>query len=447
MGFGARLRVGENEGTSMRRVSEGIHPRSVSAPGDRRERAAQLQRAGQYAQSLELWHAEVFEDPAALGDISRRVGAALSAGDLALAGDYAALHASLRWGTLWYPPRTPGSRPTPPLPAPVPQLSVAKLEHDCDQILYLQRQGVLGDEFSPIIGHYRRIISRLLASAGTGAREQLRGDDLRRIGHVYNRIVHVRDTPRVSRALSQRWDPDAAEDEYLASSPGIVVVDDFLSAEALESLRKFCLESTVWSTNRYAHGRLGSFFRDGFNCPLLIQIAEELRAALPRVIAQRHRASQMWGFKYANHSPGRSTHADFAAVNVNFWLTPDEANLNLNTGGLVIYDVQAPLSWDFAQYNRRTDLIHELLDARKARAITIPYRQNRVVIFDSNLFHSTAKVHFRPDYESRRVNVTFLYGDREQSIHRARERPSRMATPSRDAAQLSTRSQPSDDRV
>ena len=49
-----------------------------------------------------------------------------------------------------------------------------------------------------------------------------------------------------------------------------------LSSEALESLRLFCLESTVWTGNRYAHGRLGAFFQDGFNCPLLLQIAEEL---------------------------------------------------------------------------------------------------------------------------------------------------------------------------
>ena len=48
---------------------------------------------------------------------------------------------------------------------------------------------------------------------------------------------------------------------------------------------------------------------------------------------------------------GLSLHADAAAVNVNFWITPDEANLNPDTGGLVVYDKEAPAEWNFAAYN------------------------------------------------------------------------------------------------
>src|SRR6202042_1307320 len=98
--------------------------------------------------------------------------------------------------------------------------------------------------------------------------------------------VHIRATPRVARALSTEWDASGVEDEYVGRQPSVVVVDRFLTDEGTESLRLFGLESTIWSTNRYDHGRLGSFFRDGFNCPLLVQIADELRAALPRVIGR-----------------------------------------------------------------------------------------------------------------------------------------------------------------
>ena len=141
---------------------------------------------------------------------------------------------------------------------------------------------------------------------------------------------------RASRALSGAWSGPGVEEEYLQARPSLVVaVDDFLSPEAIENLRLFCLESTVWSINRYDHGRLGSFFRDGFNCPLLIQIAEELRTALPRLIGARHPLTQMWGYKYAPSQPSLSPHADFAAVNVNLWITPDDANLDPSSGGLV----------------------------------------------------------------------------------------------------------------
>ena len=42
--------------------------------------------------------------------------------------------------------------------------------------------------------------------------------------------------------------------------------------------------------------------------------------------------------------------------------------------------------------------------------ITVPHRQNRCVIFDSELYHWTDRVNFRRGYEHRRINLTFLYG-------------------------------------
>jgi hypothetical protein len=156
------------------------------------------------------------------------------------------------------------------------------------------------------------------------------------------------------------------------------VIDDFLSSPVRETIQRFCSESTVWSGTRYSEGRLGAFFVDGFSAPLLVQIAEEVRSAFPRVIGDRHPLRQLWGFKNAPFVATDSTvHADFAAVNVNFWITPDCANLDPCTGGLVIYEMTAPLSWDFETYNRRPDLIADYLRERKARVITIPYRENR----------------------------------------------------------------------
>ena len=47
-----------------------------------------------------------------------------------------------------------------------------------------------------------------------------------------------------------------------------------------------------------------------------------------------------------------------------------------------------------------------------ARAIVIPYRANRAVIFNSNLFHQTDKMNFKEGYANRRINLTLLYGRR-----------------------------------
>jgi len=103
-------------------------------------------------------------------------------------------------------------------------------------------------------------------------------------------------------------------------------------------------------------------------------------------------------------------------VNVNFWITPDEANMDRATGGMILYDVDAPLYWDFETYNGRLDLIRPFLNQQGARCVMVPYRQNRAIIFNSDLFHGTCELHFRPEYEYRRINVTFLYGDREHEV-------------------------------
>ena len=110
-------------------------------------------------------------------------------------------------------------------------------------------------------------------------------------------------------------------------------------------------------------------------------------------------------------------HADAAAVNVNFWITPNEANRNSGNGGLVVWDKEAPNHWDFAEYNNDKNRykIQEFLEQSEAKPITIPHRQNRAVIFNSNLFHETDVIDFQDKYESRRINVTLLYGHRQQS--------------------------------
>jgi hypothetical protein len=256
-----------------------------------------------------------------------------------------------------------------------------------------------------------------MAARGGDVRVPIGGEEHRVIRHVYNRLVYLCPVGRVKRALSNTWDAVATECQYIDNRPGIAIVDDFLSCEALDGLRKFCLESTIWFHNRYAYGRLGAFFQDGFNCPLLLQIAEELRDALPQVIGSRYPLRQVWGFKNAQPLPaGVTTHADFAAVNVNFWITPEDANLDETTGGLVVYDVDAPMHWDFDTYNG-SDMIKPFLRRQQSRVITIPYRQNRAIIFNSDLFHATAAVSFRPGYENHRINVTMLYGDREDDVH------------------------------
>jgi Tfp pilus assembly protein PilF len=198
---------------------------------------------------------------------------------------------------------------------------------------------------------------------------------------------------------------------WQSSDAQIAVIDNFLTDEALDALRRFCWRSTMWH-KIYDDGYLGAMPEHGFICPLLVQIDEELRSTYPAIMGE-YPLLHWWAFKYDSKLSGTAIHADFAAVNVNFWITPDDANLNPESGGLVIWDKPAPMNWTFDHYNGDQAAIRNFLSQADSRSITVPYRSNRAVIFDSDLFHETDRIAFKEGYLNRRINITMLYGRRE----------------------------------
>ena len=262
----------------------------------RRYLAMLLVRLGRRDESLPFFRAEL---PSEEGRnwIRDLTTGAMRSRDLSLAGECASIAAELRWGRPALD--SSGASFLPEIPK-IP-LSVPKLRHDIEQFAYLQARGILGKEFDAVISDYQRVLDCMLVSGGIDAHADIGGQDYSAIFYIYNRLAHLRPTDRVVQALSDEWDAADVERQYIDHRPGIVVVDEFLSKEALEGVRRFCLESTVWFHNRYAYGRLGAFFQDGFNCPLLLQIAEELREKLPRVIGEKYTLRQLWGFRTLGH--------------------------------------------------------------------------------------------------------------------------------------------------
>ena len=290
--------------------------------------------------------------------------------------------------------------------------SLSKLAHDAEQFEHLARVGDDAARMHALGASYARIHDLVRARHATSHLRPLTDSDLARIGDTYNRLLYRPDAPRIAGgALNPSIDWRAVERDYFARAPGITWIDGLLTDAALASLRRYCLEATIWFTFRYPNGYLGAFMEDGFSAPLTLQIAEELRVAAPAIFA-RHTLRKYWAYKYDARLQGIPVHADFAAVNVNFWLTPDDANLDPEGGGLIVWDAEAPADWDFATYNADTQAIGRFLRETGARAFRIPHRQNRCVIFNSDLFHRTDDLDFAPGYENRRINVTMLYGKR-----------------------------------
>jgi tetratricopeptide (TPR) repeat protein len=365
-----------------------------------------------YDEAIAFWKKEMVAAPHDFVTAKNATASYLRADRLEEGGAHARITAERAWATRYWPETLDHD---PILSRARPQaVKSPKLRHDIEQLEYLVARGIKTKELPPIIESLRKVLARV-APRGEAAYSTLTQDERIEVGQFYNRIVHMADAPEVPKALSYAWDMAKVEEEYISRPPGIVHVDNLLSPEAMASLRKFCIESTIWLSTNHDNGYLGAYQTDGFCPPLMIQIARELRAAMPRVIGE-HRLVGMWAYKYDQTMTGINTHADMAAVNVNFWITPDECNLDPTSGGLIVFDAEAPLEWDFALYNGNSpgapERIEEFLRTSKARRVEVPYKENRAVIFNSDLFHQTAKLHFKPGYENRRINVTLLYGDR-----------------------------------
>jgi tetratricopeptide (TPR) repeat protein len=198
-------------------------------------------------------------------------------------------------------------------------------------------------------------------------------------------------------------------DTWRQSRPQMVVIDDFLSAAALEKLRAYCAGSTVWR-KIYPAGYLGAAPEDGFACPLLAQIVEEVQSVFGAILAGE-RFRYLGAFKYDSElSSGTNTHADNSNVNVNLYITADEANLDTDSGGMEIWDAVAPDMQTMRKLNGSEDMVRTFLERTGARRFVVPHRANRAVIFKSTQFHKTDRFRFKNDYLSHRINISMLFG-------------------------------------
>ena len=198
-------------------------------------------------------------------------------------------------------------------------------------------------------------------------------------------------------------------EDWRQSRPQMVVIDNFLMVPALEKLRAYCAGSTVWR-KIYSAGYLGAAPEDGFACPLLAQIVEEIQSTF-RPILKGEQFRYLGAFKYDSElSTGTNTHADNSALNVNFYIAPDEANLDPQHGGMEIWDVGVPDIEAQRKYSSDEAAIRDFLKRSGAKSTIIPHRSNRAIIFKSAMIHKTDTFQFKSDYLSRRINISLLFG-------------------------------------
>lgn len=289
------------------------------------------------------------------------------------------------------------------------EVSKNKLKHDIEQISYLLKKKIVSKKFNNIVKKYKFIYSSLPKNSDHTDIFTLSKEFTYKLGPTFNNLIYYQP-------------PDIIEKKIINDNKKVVtinskkkfkymVIDDFLSKEVLDKLYSFCLTNSIWNEFDYKNGYIGSFIENGFNTPLLLQISEEIRLQYPKIL-KKFPLTKAWAFKCNNQMKGIKIHADFAAININFWITPDKANLNKKTGGLLIWDKEAPKNWDFKKYNNNHLAIKNFLKKKKSKMKRIKYKSNRVIIFNSNLFHASDNFNFKKNYENRRINITLLYGKR-----------------------------------
>ena len=285
-----------------------------------------------------------------------------------------------------------------------------KIDHDIGQFEYLRGKGLAGEEIGAVIHEYTAALRDPNLPADAYSMVALHPGTYPMLSRTYKAPLNAPEPePPQGPLVNPGLDWTALEAQYIGAKPGMVVVDNLLSAEALAAVQAFCLESTIW--NELKGGYLGAYMPDGFSGRLLLRIASELRARMPGVFRD-HPLQTMWGYKYDSRYPGMGVHCDVGAVNVNFWVTPDEANLDPDSGGLVVYAHDEPRDARLHRLDAGHEAIHKDLEAAGARKVKIPYRANRAVIFDAALFHESDAFRFAEGYANRRVNMTMLYGAR-----------------------------------
>ena len=293
-------------------------------------------------------------------------------------------------------------------------VSLFRLKHDCEQANYLTSKNYEIEG----IEKFQKVSDEILSRSENKENENnydkkifLNKDEINDLLPFY-RSDYTYKTKKISGSCinpNKNW--QEVEDKYLNGSNQIIYIDDFLSEEALQELREFCLVSKVWN-REYKNKYLGAFSNSGFISPIHLQIAIDLKKQLPKLFGP-HRVAKIWGFKYdSKMGKGINVHADAAIHNLNFWITPDEYNNNKNSGGLKVYDTPAPEKWSFEDYNSNKHNIYQFLKDNNANCTNVSYKSNRAVLFNSSYFRETDEIDFKDEYEGRRIANTYLFGSR-----------------------------------
>jgi tetratricopeptide (TPR) repeat protein len=162
--------------------------------------------------------------------------------------------------------------------------------HNLEQLIYLeQADGLAPGTLLPAAASLREVaqskLNQMLNGAGSEIPTIPLGGQYGRLLAAPPLVMHAEAPP--AHCLNPRDDWNDVAQAFKGEGKGIACVDHLLTPEALAQLQRFCLRSTVWR-RPYPPGYIGASPETGFFSPLLLQIAAELRHAIPELLDGHH---------------------------------------------------------------------------------------------------------------------------------------------------------------
>ena len=299
--------------------------------------------------------------------------------------------------------------------------SKASLDNSAQQIEYLvQERHVLPVDFLSIAQAYRATSTSFDKVTFVPHANQLAKQY-----YLFNTLLYYPPLSSIQSSIQQHLNhnktvlqpkpPSFWKDvEFKFNNGQVVIVDDLLSDWVLEFAYRFCLDATIYWEQKLTNTYVGSYSQFGLYNHMFVLITEAFRRVMPNIIGTSV-LSNFWSYKYHNEQPmhqkGIAPHADLAKVNLNLWITPNHANVNKLTGGMIVYDdyrIDSVKEFQMLQ-DGRLKHYQDKIDQGKG-GVHIPYQRNRMVLFDSSLVHQSSPMHFKKGYKNKRINLTWLFG-------------------------------------
>ena len=278
------------------------------------------------------------------------------------------------------------------------KISRLKLRHDLDQLSYSGK----GKKYAKILSNLE---SEIHWPEDENEPVRLSKTWSKSLEEFFNQPTNIVLAEKVSEPLTVNAISILNSLDEIKDGPQII--DGLLHEDALKMLRYYLLKSTIWTDFTHIDGFVATYLETGLASPLFLQLVTALRQTsafrnLPLV--------QGWAFKGVSSEARIGMHSDEAKLSLNIWLTPDNANLEPEHGGLIVHRHLPPADWSLSNYSDDKARIEKWILQKNTDSLEIPYRENRAVIFDSRLFHGSGSMKFADGYENQRINITLLFG-------------------------------------